>query len=221
MKVFEEKALKVESKETIISQGELRMEKICIVKRRIKVSAAANQEVFGDERQEPMVNEATGGQRSTSVENNKQHVLPDGIIVKDEDHVIRIQLTPQQCKVVRSNGCLSQLLGRILGNVDLDLEQYEDGQIVFNIHLKQVNGANMLSSKNVCQMLQISRSFLRKLVKNGIIKSYKIGKLRRFLLEDILDYLSQGEVLGELLGQKPDNWDSFATEQQTGSQLAS
>jgi excisionase family DNA binding protein len=69
-------------------------------------------------------------------------------------------------------------------------------------------------------MLQISRSFLRKLVKNGTIKSYKIGKLRRFLLEDILDYLSQGEVLGELLAQKPDNWGSFTTEQQAGSQPA-
>ncbi|HBA53053.1 MAG TPA: hypothetical protein DCZ04_00930 [Syntrophorhabdus aromaticivorans] len=217
---FEAKTLKVESKETIISRGELRMEKICIVKRRIKVSTSANQETSGDEKREPMAEEATGVRCSTSVENNKQLVFPDGSVIKDEDHIIRIQLSPDQCNIVRSNGCLSQLLGRILGNVDLDLEQYEDGQIVFNIHLKQVNGANMLSPKNVCRMLQISRSLLRKLVKNKTIKSYKIGKLRRFLLEDILDYLSQSEMLEELLATKPDNWDSLIIEQQTGTQPA-
>ncbi|OPY77705.1 MAG: Helix-turn-helix domain protein [Syntrophorhabdus sp. PtaU1.Bin153] len=196
------------------------MEKICIVKRRIKVSASANQEIFGDERPEPMIEESTDIPCLMSTEDSKQRLFPDGSVTKDEDHIIRIRLTPEQCNIVRSNDCLNQLLGRMLGNVDLDVEQYEDGQIVFNIRLKQVNGANMLSSKNVCQMLQISSSFLRKLVKNKTIKSYKIGKLRRFLLEDILDYLSQGEVLGELLTKKPENWDNLTTEQQTGSQPA-
>jgi excisionase family DNA binding protein len=31
------------------------------------------------------------------------------------------------------------------------------------------------------------------LVKSRKIRSYKIGRLRRFLLEDILDYLSKSE----------------------------
>jgi excisionase family DNA binding protein len=196
------------------------MEKICIVKRRIKASTSANQENFGDERPEPTIEETTDIPCLMSTEDGTQRVSPDGSITKDEDDIIRIRLTPDQCNIVRTNGCLNQLLGRMLGNVDLDVEQYEDGQIIFNIRLKQVNGANMLSSKNVCQMLQISSSFLKKLVKNKTIKSYKIGKLRRFLLEDILDYLSQGEVLGELLTKKPDDWDNLTTEQQTGSQTA-
>ena len=51
----------------------------------------------------------------------------------------------------------------------------------------------MLTSQHVCQMLQISKSLLMNLVKAGKIRSYKIGKLRRFLLEDILDYLSKSE----------------------------
>jgi excisionase family DNA binding protein len=39
-------------------------------------------------------------------------------------------------------------------------------------------------------MLQVSRSFLQKLVHGNKIKSYKLGRMRRFLLEDILEYLS-------------------------------
>jgi len=53
----------------------------------------------------------------------------------------------------------------------------------------------MLKSEHVCQMLQISRSLLMNLVKSRKIRSYKIGRLRRFLLEDILDYLSKSEEI--------------------------
>lgn len=53
----------------------------------------------------------------------------------------------------------------------------------------------MLDSKGVCQMLQVSRSFLSRLIRTEQIKSYKMGRLRRFLLEDVLEYLSQSEVL--------------------------
>ena len=51
----------------------------------------------------------------------------------------------------------------------------------------------MLKSIHVCQMLQIGKSTLMTLVKSRKIRSYKIGRLRRFLLEDILDYLSKSE----------------------------
>lgn len=55
----------------------------------------------------------------------------------------------------------------------------------------------MLKTGHVCQILQISNSALMNLVKSKKIKSYKIGRLRRFLLQDILDYLSRSEeVLG-------------------------
>jgi len=48
----------------------------------------------------------------------------------------------------------------------------------------------MIAPNQVCQMLQVSRSFLQKLVHENKIKSYKLGRMRRFLLEDILEYLS-------------------------------
>jgi excisionase family DNA binding protein len=42
-------------------------------------------------------------------------------------------------------------------------------------------------------MLQISNSLLMNLVKSRKIRSYKVGRLRRFLLQDVLDYLSRSE----------------------------
>jgi len=42
---------------------------------------------------------------------------------------------------------------------------------------------------------QISKSFLRKLIRTRRIKSYKLGRLRRFSLEDILEYLTRNEYL--------------------------
>jgi excisionase family DNA binding protein len=109
----------------------------------------------------------------------------------------------------------------MLSNVDLDLEQYEDGQIVFNLHLKQIYSADMLNSKDVCRMLQVSRSFLAKLVRTGQVNSYKIGKLRRFLLEDILEYLGHNARLQEMLGGLSGADDTAHQEEQVGKQRES
>jgi len=46
-------------------------------------------------------------------------------------------------------------------------------------------------------MLQISKSFLQKLVNEKKINSYKLGRRRRFLLEDILEYLSNDDVFAQ------------------------
>ena len=47
-------------------------------------------------------------------------------------------------------------------------------------------------------MLQISRSFLQKLINEKKLNSYKLGRMRRFLLEDILEYLSNDVEFAQL-----------------------
>lgn len=70
-------------------------------------------------------------------------------------------------------------------------------------------------------MLQISRSFLTKLIKAGQMKSYKLGRLRRFLLEDILEYLSQGEVLQKAMERASNKASEALMEKQFGKQPVS
>jgi len=63
------------------------------------------------------------------------------------------------------------------------------GEIRLYIHFNNVCTFRLLSGKEVCRILQVSRSFLKRLTAGGDLKSYKIGRLRRFLLEDVLEYL--------------------------------
>lgn len=196
------------------------MDKICIVRRRIQIPTFPEKSSLCREKDREKTNELTNANAYACVsnENGKQHISPFRGVVRDEDNVLRIQLTPEQCKVVRSNGSINHFFGQILGGIDLDLERYEDGQIVFNLHLKHVQRADMLDSKGVCQMLQISRSFLSKLIRTKQIKSYKMGRLRRFLLEDILDYLTQSEILQIGIQQISSKTKKVLTEEQLGKQ---
>ena len=67
----------------------------------------------------------------------------------------------------------------------------ETKKIVFNFHFKTVPAVTMLSTADVSRMLSVSPSFLRRLVRSGMMKSYKLGRLRRFLLDDVFEYMSR------------------------------
>lgn len=48
----------------------------------------------------------------------------------------------------------------------------------------------MLKPHEVCDILQVSISTLSKLARSGTIKSSRVGRQRRFSVEDVLYYLS-------------------------------
>ncbi len=114
---------------------------------------------------------------------------PDGNI----NETISINLTPEQYELVKSSQYIKYLLNGDSSGVSLDVQKQGDGEIVFNFQFKKMDMVRMLKSEHVCQMLQISRSTLMSLVRSKTLRSYKIGRLRRFLLQDIIDYLSQSE----------------------------
>ena len=111
-------------------------------------------------------------------------------VAGEEEQIFSIQLTPQQSQVVQSMNCIKDLLSGQHHGVKMSMEQTTDGKTAFNFHFKPVYTTRMLNSQDVSTMLQISKSMLYRLVKDKEIKSYKIGKLRRFLLEDVIEYLS-------------------------------
>lgn len=113
----------------------------------------------------------------------------------ENERAISIKLTPEQYNLVKSSQYVNYFLNGESSGVSLDMQQRPDGQIVFNFQFKKVDTVKMLKSEHVCQMLQISKSLLMTLVKSQKIRSYKIGRLRRFLFEDILDYLSKSEEI--------------------------
>ena len=150
------------------------MEKICIVKRR---------------RRDLFIDRERAGEKSVTGMRVHLPVQPDqgNSGPKDLAKTISIDLTPEQSKVIRSCDELSP--GRTCV-VNLETAQKDGAQVVFNFRLVPLYGGRMLSSQDVCSMLQISKWSLRKLVKMNRMDSYRVGRLRRFLLEDVLHYLS-------------------------------
>jgi len=108
------------------------------------------------------------------------------------DMVLNLDLAPGDSKFIPLE-VLEQEPLKVLRGIGVERPFIEDGRIVFNFRLKTDDTLKMLTVTQVGQMLQISRSFLIRLVKAKKLKSYKFGRLRRFLLTDVIDYLSFSE----------------------------
>ena len=150
------------------------MEKICIVKRR---------------RRDLFIDRERAGEKNVTGMRVHLPVPPDQGTTgpKDPTRTISIDLTPEQSKVIRSCDELSP--GRTCV-IDVETAQKDGEHVVFNFRLVPLYGGRMLNSLDVCNMLQISKWSLRKLVRMNKMDSYRVGRLRRFLLEDVLHYLS-------------------------------
>jgi excisionase family DNA binding protein len=114
-----------------------------------------------------------------------------GDVAGPDDQKLSIELTPTQADVVKSHAYFKILLGAEADGSSVGVERSENGEIIFNFYFKQVYLSKMLTTSDVCTMLQVSRAFLGRLIKTGKLKSYKIGRLRRFSLEDILTHLGE------------------------------
>jgi excisionase family DNA binding protein len=109
-----------------------------------------------------------------------------------EDMVLNLEVAPGDSKFFPLPDLAQEPL-RVLRGIGLEGPVIEAGRIVFNFRLKTDETLKMLTGRQVGQMLQISKCFLFRLVKAKKIKSYKFGRLRRFLLSDVIDYLSFSE----------------------------
>ena len=195
------------------------MEKICIVKRRreypqpeVKVTqpeisetitpevvvssvAIENSIEFSDQKT-PEISETITSEvvvSSVAIENSIE--FPDKKIVEEffvdnSSSVISITMTKEQSILLQQSEYIKELLNGTKNDPSLDIKLNPDGRISLNYRYNDSLLLRMLSSNQVCQMLQISRSFLQKLIHDKKINSHKLGRLRRFLLEDVLEYLS-------------------------------
>lgn len=103
---------------------------------------------------------------------------------------ISIIMTKEQSNLLQQSEYIKELLSGTKSDPSFDIKLTPDGQLAINFRFNDSLLLRMLAPNQVCQMLQVSRSFLQKLVHENRIKSYKLGRMRRFLLEDILEYLS-------------------------------
>jgi excisionase family DNA binding protein len=152
------------------------MEKICIVKRRSNISS---------------------GQRHdrTIVPVNNRDVY-DGADYEftspadEEGDKLSLNLTSKQSELMQSNEFLKSIDDHEAKSFVMNTKKV-DGQTVLSFNFGDAGSMKLLTTKDACAMLQISNSFLMKLVKEKRLKSYKLGRLRRFSFQDVLDYLTE------------------------------
>ena len=124
----------------------------------------------------------------------------------NDSQLLSIELTPQQTEVIRSNVYFQHLCTG------------ERAPIFLNIHFNEGAVPKMLKPAEVCQMLRISRHTIDRLVRIGHIKSYRIGRQRRFSTQDVMDYLAGGcgvaglrSVNVEVVGRPEREFETFST----------
>lgn len=137
---------------------------------------------------------------STNINNQLEY--SDKKIVEEftdkSSSVISITMTKEQSDLLKQSEYIKELLSGAKNDPSLDIKINTDGRISLNYHFNDSMVLRMLSPNQVCQMLQISRSFLQKIINDKKLNSYKLGRMRRFLLEDILEYLSSDAEITQL-----------------------
>jgi excisionase family DNA binding protein len=133
---------------------------------------------------------------------NAKANFPDKKIVEEfidkSSSVISITMTKEQSALLQQSEYIKELLSGTKNDPSFDIKLNADGQLAINFRFNDSLLLRMLAPNQVCQMLQVSRSFLQKLVHEKKINSYKLGRMRRFLLEDILEYLSNDAQFAQL-----------------------
>lgn len=170
------------------------MDKICIVRRRMPEGVSEHGVVRRTSfytlqrpqhrKVEPSVSEALGYRWAAPA-------FTDGS--RQRDPGLSIELTPAQGQLVRSHPYFKLLAATTTKKSGIALAQENDGKIVLHIQPTLFSIATMLTTQDVMTVLRVSKNFVSKLVKSGELKSYKMGRLRRFLLEDVLSFLTDSK----------------------------
>ena len=108
----------------------------------------------------------------------------------EESDKLSLNLTSEQSELLQSNEYLKSIDDHDAKSFVLNMKK-ADGQTFLNFNFGDADSMRLLTTKETCAMLQISNSFLVKLVKEKKLKSYKLGRLRRFSFQDVLSYLTE------------------------------
>ncbi len=157
---------------------------------------------FSLEQHIELSNKETTEKPASNVNVQKKSELPDKKIVEEfvdnSASVISIIMTKEQSTLLQQSEYIKELLNGTKSDPSFDIKLTPEGQLSVNFRFNDSLLLRMLAPNQVCQMLQVSRSFLQKLIHEKKINSYKLGRMRRFLLEDILEYLSNDAEFAQL-----------------------
>jgi excisionase family DNA binding protein len=176
------------------------MEKICIANLRQRMAYPGHRdEVFGREKRSEEARRPTECSFAASDGNGSA----DGKAASAEDGTVSLLLTREQMSTLRSNRRLASSLIQEHAEGSATMLQHRDEPIVIKFEFESISPVRLLKVEEVMQMLRISKSSLNKIIREGTLKSYRFGRLRRIMLADILSYLEDHRELAVNPPQAP------------------
>ena len=127
------------------------MEKICIVKRGNNISSELRKEDTY-----ALVN-------NCGIHSEENYVFEEPN--DNKNHDLSFNLTSEQSELILSNHHIKSLINGEANCFVLNMQKEEKGQTVFKFHFRESDTVQLLKTKEVCHMLQVSSGFLMKLVK--------------------------------------------------------
>ncbi len=123
--------------------------------------------------------------------------LPEISCIKDHlEDVISVKVPVERGAIQRSANA-EMLAGESPEGIRYEVNPQDNGLLILNIYLNKIESVSLLRTAQVCQMLQVGKRAVRGLVQSGHLKSYLIGKRRRFLFTDVLEYLATSREKGD------------------------
>jgi len=101
---------------------------------------------------------------------------------------VSLTLTRDQIRTLQFDPHTASLLHEKTLEVSGRVGHGDEGMTI-QLELPSLPPVRLLKLDVVTRMLQISRSCLHRILTEGKLKSYKIGRLRRVMLDDVLSYL--------------------------------
>ena len=122
------------------------------------------------------------------------------------DGRVSLTLTRDQVDALRSDPRTSSLLYEKAQAVSGNLTPCSSGMAI-RLELPPLLPVRLLTMEEVTLMLRVSKSSLRKILREGTLQSYRFGRLRRLMLDDVLSYLAAHQErppnVGRVEGAKP------------------
>ena len=173
------------------------MEKLCIVKRRqqywqVKDNQAMQNSQSSTLKSNGLMGNTIAGDITSYL---RQRIVEDFNYYSG--HVVSITMNQEQTNMLQKSEYMKELLDGTIKDAAFNIKRNADGLMLLNLRFNESPLMRMLRINQVCEILQISRSFLTRMIRDKKIKSYKVGRLRRFLWADVLEYLQSNEQLSQ------------------------
>lgn len=183
------------------------MEKICIVKlRKNMTNPATLRQTCGQANQagggQPVSGSSVPAPDDRGMSGAHDQTVMSAKEKEAEERTVSLMLTPEQMRALQSNPNLRACFNGA-GAKGLAAAKQMDDAIVFQFTFEPAPPVRLLKTEEVVHMLRISKGYLRKIIRQGELKSYKLGRLRRVMFDDVLSYLegSQSETVTSIRQQ--------------------